>query len=106
MVAAGFELQCASDGLAGVAMAQVEPPDVVLLDVVMPGLNGMQTLSRLRELSQLADVPIVIMTAMAGLYKKRLYVGAGAAAVITKPFDPPSLPEQVQAIWLATKRSA
>lgn len=106
MLAAGIELRCASDGRSGLVLAQAEPPDVILLDVVTPGLNGMHTLSRLRGVSQLADVPIVIMTAMAGLYKKRLYVGAGAAAVIAKPFDPPSLPNQVEAIWLAAKRPA
>ena len=106
MVAAGVDLRCASDGHAGVAMAKTDPPDVILLDVIMPGLTGMQTMLRLRSLSQLDDVPIVIVTAMAGAYQQDLYLGAGAAAVIAKPFDTPSLPEQVLTILLDTKLSA
>ena len=74
-------------------------PDLVLLDVEMPGLNGPATLSRLQADSLLAEIPVIFLTARAGREQRRTYRELGAVGVIAKPFDPLELHRQILAIW-------
>lgn len=77
------------------------PADIVLLDVMMPGLDGPATLARMRADSRLGHIPVVFMTAKALPQEIERFLALGAAAVIPKPFDPMRLAEQVLAIWEA-----
>ena len=74
-------------------------PDVILLDVVMPGVDGMQALRAFRRLPAFANVPIIFMTARVQPHEVGRYRDAGSAAVIAKPFDPTMLADTVRAIW-------
>jgi two-component system OmpR family response regulator len=71
-------------------------PDVIMLDVMMPGLDGPGTLERIRQSSALAETPVIFMTARAQAHEQTRLIGLGAIAVIIKPFDPMTLAETVR----------
>ncbi|MBD3680032.1 MAG: response regulator [Rhodobacteraceae bacterium] len=87
-------LQCAS-GHEALRVAEEFDPDLILLDVMMPGLNGEETFTRLRSLDRLKNTPIVFMTAKGNQTSIDRLMRLGAVAVIVKPFDPMSLAEQL-----------
>jgi CheY-like chemotaxis protein len=95
----GFTVELCPSGTEALAQAIAFDPQLVLLDVVMPGMDGPTTLARLRELPSMADVPIVFMTAQAQPEARQDYLRLGAADVVAKPFDPMTLPAALQAIW-------
>lgn len=91
----GFDLlQCAS-GAEAVAQAAAFAPDLLLLDYMMPGMNGMATLQALRRLPGLAGVPAVFMTAKTLAVTPDEMAANGVVGVIGKPFDPVSLPDRI-----------
>lgn len=95
----GFALtQCAS-GTEALARAGDLAPDLVLLDVMMPGMDGPTTLGRLREIPHLSDTPVIFMTAKVQPGEIRHFLSLGACGVIPKPFDPLTLADQVRALW-------
>jgi len=81
------------------SLARTLRPDLVLLDVMMPGLDGPGTLTRMRSDPALAQIPVVFMTAKAMPQEVARFRELGAAGVIPKPFDPMKLAQQVFAIW-------
>jgi two-component system, OmpR family, response regulator len=74
-------------------------PDMVLLDVMMPGMDGPTTLARMRAQPELSSIPVVFMTAKAMPQEIARFIEMGAAAVISKPFDPMTLGAQVVKVW-------
>jgi DNA-binding response OmpR family regulator len=97
---AGWEAAVAPDGEAGLRAAVGEPPDGVLLDVEMPGLDGLETLRRLRADPRTADVPVAFLTAKGDEPAERAaLLEAGADAVIAKPFQLPELAGSVRAAF-------
>jgi two-component system, OmpR family, response regulator len=86
---------CAS-GTQALATAAEWLPDIILCDVVMPGLNGPQTLARLRACPQTADIPFVFMTSRVQAHEIEHFKSLGAAGVIIKPFDPMTLADSVR----------
>jgi CheY-like chemotaxis protein len=86
---------CAS-GTQAIAAAAEWLPDIILCDVVMPGLNGPQTLARLRACPQTADIPFVFMTSRVQAREIEHFKSLGAAGVIIKPFDPMTLADSVR----------
>lgn len=76
-------------------------PDVILLDVMMPRLDGPATLARLRKIEGLQATPVIFMTARAQTSEQDRYVALGALAVITKPFDPMTLATEIRSILAA-----
>lgn len=89
---------CGSGGEA-IAAALDSPPDLLLLDVMMPELDGPATLARLRAEPALARVPVVFVTAKSLPSELQRFRALGAADVISKPFEPMQLLAQVRAIW-------
>ena len=85
-------------------MAEIDrfAPQLILLDVMMPGMDGPETLSRLRQLPGSAALPVVFMTAKVQSHEIDIYRNLGAAEVIIKPFDPMTLADQISAIWAQT----
>ena len=77
-------------------------PDIILLDVMMPGLDGPTTLAKLRRLPEVASIPIVFLTARSQPREIAAYKTLGAVDVIPKPFDPDQLCTAVLAIWKPT----
>ncbi len=74
-------------------------PDLILLDVMMPNMDGPTTMQRMRALPELATTPVVFMTAKAMPAEVARFKELGAAAVIAKPFDPMRLAKDVEQIW-------
>jgi CheY-like chemotaxis protein len=91
-----FEVvQCAS-GPDAVAQLDTFTPDVLLLDMMMPGMTGKETLTHIRTIAQFARIPAIFMTARAQLSQMDELRAAGAAEVISKPFDPMALGDQIK----------
>ena len=97
----GFNVKICSSGEEAVREAEAFAPDMILLDVMMPGMDGPSTLKALRTLPALADIPVAFMTAKVQPAEVALYRTLGARDVIAKPFDPMALASQVRAIWEA-----
>jgi CheY-like chemotaxis protein len=91
----GWEVLTASSGEEGLHMAVGEHPDAILLDVMMPGLDGPGTLARLQADPATATIPVVFLTAKVRQSEQQQWIDLGAAGVLVKPFDPMSLANQV-----------
>jgi CheY-like chemotaxis protein len=79
---------------------------MILLDIMMPGMDGVQTFQHLRTMPDMCDVPVVFLTAKAQSHEVESYKALGAAAFISKPFDPITLPDQLRSIWKRLQSSA
>jgi DNA-binding response OmpR family regulator len=95
MMEAGWELLTAQSGEEGIEIAASEHPDAILLDVMMPGRDGVATLKLLQESSKTQTIPVIFMTAKAQSADRRQLYALGAQGVITKPFDPMTLASQI-----------
>ena len=102
----GYQVTCCESGQAALEVLDGGQnggmtPDLILLDVMMPGLNGPETLAAVRRRSNLDAVPIVFMTARVQEAEVRTYLRLGVTAVIPKPFDPMKLAGELGMIWNA-----
>jgi len=93
-----WEVVSVGSGEEALAEARVELPDVILLDVLMPDLDGPTTLEKLREEPRTAAIPVIFLTARVQQHEVDRYLGLGARGVISKPFDVTSLPDEVRRI--------
>ena len=91
----------AESGTRALQSMQTHKPDLVLLDVMMPNMDGPTTLQQMRSRPELQAIPVIFMTAKAMPQEVARFRSLGAAAVIAKPFDPMLLAEHVFAIWEA-----
>ncbi|MEE8425291.1 MAG: response regulator [Elusimicrobiota bacterium] len=89
---------CAADGAEAIALAERERPDVILLDGMMPGLDGYQACRKLRSQKSTRDIPIIFLSANAGQAAAERALNLGATGTIFKPFDPRTLPKRIQKI--------
>ena len=87
----GFEVAVAPDGETALAQAERATPDAVVLDVLLPGIDGFEVLRRLREAPGTARVPVVMLSAQAQDVDRERGYALGVDAYVTKPFDPPAL---------------
>ncbi|MEM6295270.1 MAG: response regulator [Myxococcota bacterium] len=94
----GWDVVCVNDGFAALTAAREEKPDLILLDIMMPRLDGPGTFEKLQADPQCADIPVVFMTAKAQRHELRGYTELGAAGVIAKPFDPLTLPDDIRSL--------
>jgi CheY-like chemotaxis protein len=94
----GLEVRTAASGQEALDIACAEPPDVILLDVMMPGMDGPEVLQRLRENPGTREVPVVFLTAKAHRDEIARLRALGVAGVLTKPFDPMALATELLAI--------
>lgn len=94
-IAAGWEVLTASSGLTGIEKAQTEHPDVILLDVMMPEMDGIATFKELQTHPETENIPVIFLTAKAQTSEKRQFHELGVSGVITKPFNSLDLPEQI-----------
>lgn len=95
----GFTVIACASGREALAAASVAAIDLVLLDVMMPGMDGPSTLQALRRLPATAETPVIFMTAKVQAAEIAQYLALGALDVIHKPFDPMTLSEQISRIW-------
>ena len=92
---AGWEVIKASSGAQGVARAAEHRPDAILLDVMMPGMDGPDTFRELRRNPATAGIPVLLLTAKVQGSDQRRFAGLGVEAVLFKPFDPLTLATQI-----------
>ena len=95
----GFTARICGSGEEAVAAAPEFVPDLILLDVMMPGMDGRATLAALRKLPFLQDTPVAFITTIGGSREIDDFLELGAVGVIIKPFEPKALAETVQRIW-------
>jgi CheY-like chemotaxis protein len=99
----GMEVFEASNGAEGVRCARDVQPDVILLDMMMPGMDGVATLGWLRDDAMTAAIPVIFLTAKAMTSEVRQLQERGALGVITKPFDPMTLADQVRTMLMSLR---
>ncbi len=97
--AGGFEVRECASGQEALREAETFSPDLLLLDVMMPGMNGMEVLYKLRSMPGASAAPAIFMTAKVQTDEVEQYISLGALGVIAKPFDPMTLPRQIRDIW-------
>ena len=97
-VLGGAEVVEADCGRDGIDKAALEKPDVILLDMMMPGMDGPSTLTALRENPNTTAIPVIFLTARAMTSEVEKLKKMGAKGILTKPFDPTSLATQVRTI--------
>jgi DNA-binding response OmpR family regulator len=94
----------AADGEEGLALARAEKPDIVLLDVMMPGMDGWQVAERLLEAEETSQIPLVFLTARAELRDRARGLELGGVDYITKPFNPVELASVVENLLERVRR--
>lgn len=95
----GFSVTTCGNGFDAIAEARRNPPDLIMLDVMMPRMDGPETLSRIRADALLSEVPVLLMTARVRDVEMDDYLARGADGVISKPFDPMTLADEVRRVW-------
>lgn len=95
---AGWEVHTASSGADGLRVAAAERPDAILLDVMMPGMDGPATARALKAAPETADIPIILLTAKVQAADRRRFDDLGVAGILAKPFDPMALADEVRGV--------
>ncbi len=95
----GFDLKSCSSGEEAITVAVDFKPDILLLDVMMPGLDGPSTLGELRKFPELKETPAIFMTAKVQADEVAEYKALGVLDVIAKPYDPMTLVDRITDIW-------
>jgi DNA-binding response OmpR family regulator len=94
--AAGFRVESATNGEDGILNARTQTPDLILLDIMMPGIDGWETLTRLKRDNDTSSIPVVIFTAREHSRGHQKSAEMGAADYFRKPFEPDELIELVE----------
>ena len=95
---AGWEILTASSGREGILVAVREKPEAILMDVMMPEMDGPTTFKQLQLNPETASIPVVLLTAKVQGADQRRFAGLGVAAVLFKPFDPLTLSSQISEV--------
>lgn len=93
-----WEVITAESGETGVALAKAEKPDAILLDVMMPDMDGLATLENLKNQTTTQDIPVILLTAKVQATQEDRYQHLGVSAILPKPFDPRNLARQIAEI--------
>ncbi len=95
---AGWEVVTASSGTDGLRVAAAQRPDAILLDVMMPGMDGPATARALKAQPETAAIPVILLTAKVQAADRRRFDDLGVAGILAKPFDPMSLADEVRRV--------
>ncbi len=102
----GHSIFIANDALTGIAIAQQEEPDLIILDLMMPGVDGFTTCQRIRQQENTKNIPILMLTALSRTDDKVSGFNAGADDYLTKPFELPELYVRVRALLRRSGKSS
>ena len=94
----GHEVVSAGDGAAGYEAAVAGVPDLILMDVMMPGVSGLEAVERLRADERTSDIPVVMLSAKSQVYEQEAGLEAGALKYVCKPFTPSDLVDIVDEV--------
>jgi len=92
---AGWNVVTANSGANGIRKAQEENPDAILLDVMMPGMDGPTTFQEMQKIPEVAKIPVILLTAKVQGADQKRFAALGVAAILFKPFDPLTLAQQM-----------
>lgn len=92
---ANWDVITASSGREGIVKAEAEQPDAILLDVMMPEMDGLTTFAQLHANPATQSIPVILLTAKAEIFDQRYYSQLGIKATIAKPFEPLELAHQI-----------
>jgi CheY-like chemotaxis protein len=95
---AGWQIFTASSGLEGISVATAEQPDAILMDVMMPGVDGPDTFRRMQQDPAVAHIPVILLTAKVQGVDQRRFASLGVAGILFKPFDPLTLAQQISEV--------
>jgi CheY-like chemotaxis protein len=95
---AGWEVMVANSGVQGLSRAAMYRPDAILLDVMMPGMDGPTTFRELQKNPITAQIPVLFLTAKVQATDRRRFADLGIHAVLVKPFDPMTLSSQIASV--------
>jgi two-component system OmpR family response regulator len=95
----GFDVQLCESGQDALTAVADFGPDLIMLDVMMPGMDGPSTLAAMRARGDTAAIPVIFMTAKVQPHEVESYLALGAIGVIHKPFDPMQLSDEIRQIW-------
>ena len=98
LIQAGFAISTATNGIDAIKKAQLAPPDLILLDVLMPGLDGFAVCETLRESPATASIPILMLTGLHSHISRLTGMAYGATDYLLKPFDPEQLVSKVETL--------
>ena len=101
----GYDVVSASDGPAGIEAAKSEMPDLILLDVMMPGMDGYAVRSELAKSPETSQVPVIFLSARAQQADRKKGLDLGAAEYLTKPFEPLELLEIIEQVLAGEYKS-
>jgi CheY-like chemotaxis protein len=99
----GYRVSCCSNGREVMERVGQIRPDMILLDVMMPDMDGPATFAELRRRADCRDIPVVFVTASVRAQDTQGYLGLGANGVMAKPFDPATVCSEIEVIWRATE---
>ncbi|PSB09322.1 two-component system response regulator [Pleurocapsa sp. CCALA 161] len=91
----GWSVLTAASGQECIAKAVAEQPDAIVMDVMMPEMDGLATLKQLQDNPQIKHIPVIFLTAKAQKTDRRRFYASGIKGFITKPFDPTTLASQI-----------
>lgn len=94
----GWDVLLAENGAEGMETARAQKPDLILMDMMMPEMDGLTVLRKIRKDPELEAMPVIFMTAKVQRDEVARYVEAGALGVVHKPFDPMTLPDEIRRI--------
>ena len=97
----GFIVKTCNNGHEALANVEAFQPDLILMDMMMPGMTGIDTLEKIHAIPTLSDIPVIIMTAKIQKYEIESYQRRNVLGVIPKPFDPMTLCHDINRIWQA-----
>lgn len=96
----GYNVTVFQDSVSAVDCIEGYSPDMILIDGMMPHLNGIETMAAIRKIAKFEATPIVFMTARIQPKEQKEYLDKGAIGIIPKPFDPMELSEQIEKLWV------
>ncbi len=99
----GFTVEIRKSGREAVERARDFAPDLILLDVMMPGMDGPATLEALRANAATSDIPVIFISARVQPREVSEYLSLGVIGVIPKPFDPMTLADEVRTLWASSR---
>lgn len=95
----GFTLCVCNSGQQALREVEKFEPDLIMIDVMMPDMDGTMTLKALREIPGVKDIPVVFITSKSQSHEIKNYLSLGVLSIITKPFDPITLAKSIENIW-------
>jgi CheY-like chemotaxis protein len=95
---AGWEILTANSGAKGIEVAVAQQPDAILMDVMMPEVDGPTTFRNMQQNPAISNIPVLLLTAKVQGVDQRRFAGLGVAAVLFKPFDPLTLADQISEV--------